>query len=564
MTIRQILLTCCFIATGVLHAETTLDAVFNKLSKKPSTTVDSVKYTGTFDGKIAGFTLQSGLGDGWTSGVSLHCQNMSPKEADAIFKTFSKTKQNLEFVLELEDLRACKDTKNMLGYASYYDKENKTLHFLRVTFENEICIPSDWYQRNYYKGPDSRDKKFQLPSSIWVASLAKLNTELKYNYVFYDRFKHKIDSAYKKILPLMAEVKDNYEGMKLLERFIATCQDGHTYVYRIGPIEETYNSPFTTKLLNGRIYIDKVLSSELKNAGMTRGMEIKAINDIPVKQYADSLLRPYISASTSQWADYKIYNKYGLSKGRKDSPLNLTLSDNKKDIEINHKIGRGKRDVEDNENDNFYLKKLKGNIGLLRIPDFQSTNIAELFDENYNKILDTNALIIDLRGNEGGNSGISDYIASHFSADSIKSNSWRSPIYIPAFASWGNKREWYEGKTEYLTPPSDKKPYLKPVVILIDNGTYSAAENFIALFKGMKRAKLVGNPTGGSTGNGVRLQLNNLIAANICSKHDTAPDGTEFVGIGIVPDVLINETPEQYFLLEEDPYIKAAIELIKQ
>ena len=79
----------------------------------------------------------------------------------------------------------------------------------------------------------------------------------------------------------------------------------------------------------------------------------------------------------------------------------------------------------------------------------------------------------------------------------------------------------------------------------------------------MNRGLIAGTPSGGSTGNGVRVQLTKYIWANICSKHDRMPDGTEFVGIGIIPDVTIELTPEEYFSDSEDAVIGKAKSLLR-
>lgn len=51
--------------------------------------------------------------------------------------------------------------------------------------------------------------------------------------------------------------------------------------------------------------------------------------------------------------------------------------------------------------------------------------------------------------------------------------------------------------------------------------------------------------------------------ANICSKHDVAPDGTEFVGIGIKPDIEISETHDSFFGKAGSPVVKAALGLLR-
>ena len=51
------------------------------------------------------------------------------------------------------------------------------------------------------------------------------------------------------------------------------------------------------------------------------------------------------------------------------------------------------------------------------------------------------------------------------------------------------------------------------------------------------RRKIIGEPTGGSTGQPLMFKLPGGGVARICTKHDSFADGREFVGIGIQPDI---------------------------
>jgi carboxyl-terminal processing protease len=48
---------------------------------------------------------------------------------------------------------------------------------------------------------------------------------------------------------------------------------------------------------------------------------------------------------------------------------------------------------------------------------------------------------------------------------------------------------------------------------------------------------MIGQATGGSTGQPVSFDLPGGGKARVCGKNDMYPDGKEFVGIGIMPDV---------------------------
>ena len=72
--------------------------------------------------------------------------------------------------------------------------------------------------------------------------------------------------------------------------------------------------------------------------------------------------------------------------------------------------------------------------------------------------------------------------------------------------------------------------------------TFSAAEDFAVAFRGMKRGIIVGEASGGSTGQPLFLDLPGGGKGRICVKRDTYPDGTAFVGVGVLPDVEAHPT----------------------
>ena len=117
----------------------------------------------------------------------------------------------------------------------------------------------------------------------------------------------------------------------------------------------------------------------------------------------------------------------------------------------------------------------------------------------------------------------------------------------------------------YLYGRHDITPYTRPIVVLINRGTFSAAEDFTAILQGNGRARLVGEPSGGSTGYGVRLTLQEGVAwANICSKHDIGPGDNPYVGRGLLPDVTAEETYDSYFHAPQTVALATALRLLKR
>ena len=50
--------------------------------------------------------------------------------------------------------------------------------------------------------------------------------------------------------------------------------------------------------------------------------------------------------------------------------------------------------------------------------------------------------------------------------------------------------------------------------------------------------------------------------ARICTKKDTYPDGREFVGYGIKPDIVVKRKLKDY-LTKKDPVLEKAVEFLK-
>ena len=88
--------------------------------------------------------------------------------------------------------------------------------------------------------------------------------------------------------------------------------------------------------------------------------------------------------------------------------------------------------------------------------------------------------------------------------------------------------------------------YEGPVTLLTSRYTVSAAEDFVAMFRSTGRGTVVGEATQGTTGTPLLLPLSGGGRARICSIGNRLIDGTEFIGVGIVPDLQMALTAEEY------------------
>ncbi len=396
--------------------------------------------------------------------------------------------------------------------------------------------------------------------------LSKFCTEVKYNFVHFNKLKFDWDSLCKASLPLLTATKSDEEFIQELSRLCVQLQDGHTYIYPQNrpDNEEDWIRPFpmTTKRVGDQVFVTSVRNSAFAKQGVCYGCEILEIDGENVIEYANRHLRPYASSSTPQWSDHSPFMGFALTKA-KGSKVSRIL--------FRHPKGKTFT-VESNRNipwdlapaaSPFELKILDNNIGLLTIKNFYENNYRAAFDTIYEEILKTEALIIDIRDNGGGNSSHADYIIRHFSNKPVPLGRWSSRKYIAAHASWGYPQEWHIETSDPMEPIAKKTIYTKPVALLVNATTFSSAENFCVTFRGLKRGKIIGTPTGGSTGNPIQIDLGYGIGCGICTRNEWDVDGNEFIGIGILPDIEVKENADM-FIKNKDIVVKTAVDELKR
>lgn len=155
------------------------------------------------------------------------------------------------------------------------------------------------------------------------------------------------------------------------------------------------------------------------------------------------------------------------------------------------------------------------------------------------EISKASAIILDLRINGGGDTGIGFQILRDLAATPFVGARQRERKYGPTERARGTWMEFIDIPAD----PNQPRPggyTSRPVVVLASAATFSAAEDFLVAWKNSGRGKIIGEPSGGSTGQPLSFTLPGGGAARVCTKKDTFPDGAEWVGKGIDPDILVH------------------------
>ena len=116
---------------------------------------------------------------------------------------------------------------------------------------------------------------------------------------------------------------------------------------------------------------------------------------------------------------------------------------------------------------------------------------------------------------------------------------------------------------QYSFAPVTSPAFGRPLILLVGNGTLSAAENFAMLLVDAHRPlHVVGQQSSGSDGNVTGIELPGGFAFTFTGMRVTHADGSRFDGIGIIPDVEV-ELKAEDFAAGRDPDLEAAIRLLR-
>lgn len=384
--------------------------------------------------------------------------------------------------------------------------------------------------------PSEQDVQMQR-----IASLARLWAEVKYNFVFLAaRPELDWERVLELYLPRVMAARSDEEYAQALQEAVALLRDGHTGVQAGGAvdrpalwIEPVEGLPVVTALAD---------TPAMKASGIKPGMELTAVDGIEVRELLPRIY-PTVAASTKQSRDATAY--WRLLEGPPQSRVKATFRDvdgATLSVELVRDQGSHPAEALPWRRPSFEYRELPGGIAYVALSSFSTATVVKRFDEHFEKIVRAPGLIIDVRSNGGGSSGNGYQIFARLieTGVKVKTTAWKTRSYKPAHRAWGREEEWFEGDHGEIEARGET-PYRGPVAVLIGTNTFSAAEDFLAPVKQSKRGVVIGSPSGGSTGQPLSVVLFQA-SARICTKWDRFADGTEFVGVGVQPDIRVEPT----------------------
>ncbi|MDC0232224.1 S41 family peptidase [Pelagibacteraceae bacterium] len=194
-------------------------------------------------------------------------------------------------------------------------------------------------------------------------------------------------------------------------------------------------------------------------------------------------------------------------------------------------------------------KQIKNRIGYLRLRAFNENSGNQLKNEisKIEKNQKTVGYILDLRNNPGGLLSQAVKISDFFLDDGeIVSTSGRKR---------NENRKFFAQKGDKIKG--------KPLVVLINNGSASAAEIVAGALQDQKRAILLGEATYGKGSVQSIIPLKNRGAIRLTVSKYYLPSGKSISEVGVIPDIRIEAEGEEFSInTDTDNQLNYAIKLL--
>ncbi|MGN7987713.1 S41 family peptidase [Pedobacter sp. 22226] len=367
--------------------------------------------------------------------------------------------------------------------------------------------------------------KRDLDSMVYYIEAAHPNPYYRYSRL---NFHNDVEKAKQHL----AEGMDYTSFYLVAQKLVAKLQDGHIDLEM--PLKQFEKDkanafPFKVALNINKPYIRLQENVKLKHGGLNKNAEIISINGINAKKIVDDIVAlvkgetadfraSYGSKSFDFYYDvlypkkgfYELtYNDKGKMGTVKVSPKDIIQTDKHRTS-----IAKPERTIAP-----FTLTFPLAGTALMKLDDFQDLEKIKVFADSAFSDLNnkkTANLIIDLRGNLGGDSDVGDYLLQY-----LLNKPFRQYDRVLEKNSQLLKNRLLAHRTGKTLSAEDSTLLLKPngmldtvknqneeilqlpnrfsgkVYLLVSNQTFSSAADFAQAFSHYKRGKVIGEETGG-------------------------------------------------------------------
>ncbi len=395
--------------------------------------------------------------------------------------------------------------------------------------------------------------KLPLDQRVWMAS--KIYSTIQTYFGHWQAIpEFDLDASYQKYLAKILPTDDRKTFDLATLELLAQLKNGHSDFWDQW-LDDTYGQPlgFRLSTIDGR---QVVVRSRV--AGLSAGDVVTLLDGKPIDQVL-SEIEKYVPASSDA-----IRRRGVMSRAFAFPPaFTLTLDDGRT-VEIdrlNQKLAPSQPRQQEG-------KWLEDGIYYLYLPSFENRQdelqAVELLKQNVH----AKAMIIDVRGNGGGNTpgdlidALIDRPYRAFSqattmsigvfaayqnllatlpADQLAQMSVSDQAVLGAYAEYSRPMLVTGGRINLPNKPI----YTGPLVVLADTGCASSCEDFLMPIKESKRGTILGERSYGSTGQPYMVDFGNGMSFRVSTRRVYFPDGSPFEGVGVAPDIEARPTVDE-------------------
>jgi carboxyl-terminal processing protease len=414
----------------------------------------------------------------------------------------------------------------------------------------------DFSDENYR---DAFDSMFEI-ASIEYPFTEEKNLDWQ---AIYDEFAPKVD-----------RVNSDFEFYQVLREFTYAIPDGHVGLSADEHLGRAFSEEFggsfglvLAELSDGRVIVTQVLPDTTgADAGIQVGAEIITWDGMPVTQALDQVEPFFAPHSTPQQKRldqliflprYPVYSEVAFTfqnPGGAPTEVNLEAP-----FEVDSLFAAFP------EFDPIEMpiegETLPSGFGYIKINTFSDDMnlMAQIWERHIENVIEaeTPGLILDLRMNSGGFSGLALNFVGYF---------YDETILVAQHASYNDLL----GEWEYSDYPTEIEPapayYDGPIIVIISPNCVSACEGFTYWLMHNSRATVIGyaGTAGayGGVGTGQYAMPGDIDMQFPTSRSET-PDGDLIIeGVGVLPDVVVPLTYEDA-LGQADTLLDKAVELLQ-
>ncbi len=349
--------------------------------------------------------------------------------------------------------------------------------------------------------------------------------------------------------PLVESTETDAGFVSLMNKMVSMIEESHTVVIpKENSDEENAREVFVdvdVRWLNGEPVITRINDDGIILNGQVRpGDVILEIGDKTVSEIlGDTESEGHDSIYKTEFKNESMI-KNSLST-LEDEPLEIKISRNGQTVSEQLTLSHESFLTEKNPYEpNFRYRELNGKVGYIAFDLFMG-DIVPLFEEAVSTLYGKNAIIIDLRGNHGGQVAIMMAMANLL---------LENPASLGEFV-------FRNSVNSFDIECSGEKAYAGEVIFLIDSQSASCAEIFPQGMRDIGRAAIIGQP---SSGLALLSSMDTLPTGDTFQyvvANYRSPLGITIEGKGVAPDVEYYPTRSDWEK-SNDPVLDFALEYI--